>query len=253
MAFSLPVSLLERNLKPSIPDADTILSLPVYSAAMDFILVGVAWHVVSKLRALRHLREKVGVGLAMSMGIVAGVSSVVKAAVLPQLISGGDVTFVVVKSHICSMAEASTTIIAVSVPLLRILFSHVKNTTTAAAESHSRSRSTTSKRFRGGSISLPSSAISGGQHGLGRLPSLYETYLAGRGIIDSPEGTPIVMEDIQESVEDEVIADKDIEDTDGAGFVMKGDEEQALPRRLAGQDSADIEPEVGQEMPGLAK
>lgn len=99
-----------------------------YSAAMDFALVGMAWVVVSGLR-MRTLREKVGVGIAMSMGTIAGVTSIVKATIFPSL-SNGDITFTSASLHIWSMAEPSITIIAASIPMLRIIFTHARKLTT---------------------------------------------------------------------------------------------------------------------------
>lgn len=101
---------------------------PAYSAMMDFALVGMAWIVVSRLQ-MRKRREKFGVGLAMSMGIVAGVTSIVKAVIFPTL-SNGDVTFTSASLHIWSMVEPSVTIIATSIPMLRVLFTHVKHLAT---------------------------------------------------------------------------------------------------------------------------
>lgn len=86
---------------------------------MDFALVGVAWYVVSGLH-MRSWREKIGLGLAMSMGAAAGATSIVKAAVLPSL-SGSDFTFTSPSLHVWSLAEPAVTIMAASMPLLRVL------------------------------------------------------------------------------------------------------------------------------------
>lgn len=97
---------------------------------MDFALVAIAWTVVFQLQ-MRSTREKVGLGVAMSMGVAAGITSLVKAAILPAL-AGGDITYATASLHIWSMAEPSVTIMAASIPLLRVLFSHVRRMRTAA-------------------------------------------------------------------------------------------------------------------------
>lgn len=101
---------------------------------MDFALVGMAWGVVSRLR-VRPRREKLGVGLAMSMGIIAGVTSIIKATIFPT-IAKGDVTYTSASLHIWSIAEPSMTIIAASIPLLRILFTHARHLTTQKSGTH---------------------------------------------------------------------------------------------------------------------
>lgn len=95
---------------------------------MDIALVGMAWIVVSKLH-MRSKREKFGVGVAMSMGIIAGATSIVKATIFPTL-SDGDITFTSASLHIWSMVEPAITIIAASIPMLRIIFTHVKQMAT---------------------------------------------------------------------------------------------------------------------------
>lgn len=91
---------------------------------MDMALVGMAWIVVSKLH-MRSRREKFGVGIAMSMGMIAGATSIVKATIFPTL-SDGDITFTSASLHIWSMVEPSITIIAASIPMLRIIFTRVR-------------------------------------------------------------------------------------------------------------------------------
>lgn len=95
---------------------------------MDIALVGMAWIVVSKLQ-MRSKREKFGVGIAMSMGIIAGATSIVKATIFPTL-SDGDITFTSASLHIWSIVEPAITIIAASIPMLRIIFAHVKQMAT---------------------------------------------------------------------------------------------------------------------------
>lgn len=115
------------------------IAATVYSAAMDFALVGMAWSVVSRIK-MRSKKEKFGVAMAMCLGGVAGVTSIVKAAILPTL-GAGDITFVSASLHIWSIAEPSVTIIAASIPLLRVLLVHIRTngTTRSRAVEYARS------------------------------------------------------------------------------------------------------------------
>lgn len=101
---------------------------------MDFALVGMAWFVASRLR-MRSTREKLGVGIAMSMGMIAGAASIVKAAIFPTLMNG-DISYTSASLHIWSIAEPAITIVAASIPLLRVLFSHVTSLTTRSRAMH---------------------------------------------------------------------------------------------------------------------
>lgn len=98
--------------------------------------MGMAWSVASRLH-MRSTREKVGVGIAMSMGMIAGAASIVKAAIFPTL-SNGDISYTSASLHIWSIAEPSITIVAASIPLLRVLFSHVTSLTTRSRALRSR-------------------------------------------------------------------------------------------------------------------
>lgn len=133
---------------------------------MDFALVGMAWSVLGQLK-MRTTRERVGLGIAMSMGVLAGITSIVKAAILPSL-AGGDISFAAASLHIWSIAEPSVTIMAASIPLLRVLFAEVKqmrstrlktfNTTTTTATDKGGTRSTRSFVSKSGTaFSIPSS------------------------------------------------------------------------------------------------
>lgn len=140
---------------------------------MDFALVGMAWIVVSKLH-MRNRREKFGVGLAMSMGLIAGATSIVKAVIFPTL-SSGDITFTSASLHIWSMVEPSVTIIATSIPLLRVIFTQVRRMTTQnnstqvgnGNTAYARSISGSEGRHKGsGSVSFTTVNISGGSKGM---------------------------------------------------------------------------------------
>ena len=159
-----------KNWQPMLPgtcwnpNVNVIIGIAggVYSTLGDWVLALLPWKVIWKLQMQR--KEKIGVGIAMSMGILfvrplaggwrlwltlisAGVTSLIKVSKIPVL-AGGDFTcrfappkipVVVVADFspavegtyliLWSAAEASATIMAASIPVLRVLFRRIKATT----------------------------------------------------------------------------------------------------------------------------
>ncbi|KAK1758071.1 96ca82bc-67f3-4b3a-ab36-ffe7d8f40fbe [Echria macrotheca] len=87
-----------------------------YSGSMDIVLALCPWILLWKLTMT--WKEKIGVAVAMSMGVVAGAASFVKMVKLPQL-TGDPVDTVAVT--IWGGAEGAITIMAASIPVLRAL------------------------------------------------------------------------------------------------------------------------------------
>lgn len=94
-----------------------------YSAAMDFVLALLPWNIIWNLQMKG--KEKFGVAIAMSMGIFAGATAVVKTTEIPSLTSG-DFTYYVSGLIIWGAAESAVTIMAASIPILRTLFQDLK-------------------------------------------------------------------------------------------------------------------------------
>ncbi|KAK3314506.1 hypothetical protein B0H66DRAFT_314669 [Apodospora peruviana] len=94
-----------------------------YSAACDFVLAFLPWAIIWKLQM--QLKEKLGVGIAMSCGVIAGVMAAVKTAHLINLDTGDSYDAAVL--NIWDSAEVSVTIIAASIPTLRVLFRDLVN------------------------------------------------------------------------------------------------------------------------------
>ncbi|KAK4443775.1 hypothetical protein QBC34DRAFT_199162 [Podospora aff. communis PSN243] len=90
-----------------------------YSAAMEFILALLPWKIIWGLQMKR--KEKVGVALAMSMGIFGGATAVMKTIEIP-LLANPDFTYVSAPLIIWGAAESGVTIMAASIPVLRTLF-----------------------------------------------------------------------------------------------------------------------------------
>ncbi|KAK4235136.1 hypothetical protein C8A03DRAFT_18076 [Achaetomium macrosporum] len=90
----------------------------IYSGVMDIVLAVVPWKIIWTLTMKR--KEKVGVMVAMSMGIFAGVTSLIKITQLPS-ISKSTFTESTTQLVILGAAESAITIIAASIPILRAL------------------------------------------------------------------------------------------------------------------------------------
>ncbi|KAI1470485.1 uncharacterized protein F4812DRAFT_456495 [Daldinia caldariorum] len=89
-----------------------------YSGFMDFVLALLPWVILRRLRM--DLKEKIGVAVAMSMGVFAGATAIVKSYSLP-VIREDDFNYLGVKLVTRSVAEIAITIIAASIPVLRTL------------------------------------------------------------------------------------------------------------------------------------
>ncbi|KAL1838031.1 hypothetical protein VTJ49DRAFT_3125 [Mycothermus thermophilus] len=90
----------------------------VYSGIMDIALAIVPWKIISILTMNR--KEKLGVMMAMSMGIFAGITSFIKITQLPS-ISNSTFTESTSLLVILGAAESAITIMAASIPVLRAL------------------------------------------------------------------------------------------------------------------------------------
>ncbi|KAK4220957.1 hypothetical protein QBC38DRAFT_462003 [Podospora fimiseda] len=90
----------------------------VYSGAMDIVLALVPWKLIWSLTMNR--KEKIGVLVAMSMGVFAGITSIIKITQLPS-ISNSTFTEATTQLMILGAAEGAIAIIACSIPILRAL------------------------------------------------------------------------------------------------------------------------------------
>ncbi|KAF2854266.1 hypothetical protein T440DRAFT_271686 [Plenodomus tracheiphilus IPT5] len=90
-----------------------------WCAAADFALALIPWKLIWGLQL--QTRDKIGVGIAMSMGVLAGICAIVKGVYIVQLrqqdffYNGKDVT-------IWTVVETATAIIGASIPVLRVFF-----------------------------------------------------------------------------------------------------------------------------------
>ncbi|KAL8282839.1 hypothetical protein RB600_006018 [Gaeumannomyces tritici] len=87
-----------------------------WSALCDFALAALPWFIIPQLKM--PLRDKLGIAFAMSLGVFAGISAIVKTIQLPSL-SSSDQTYGQPDLTIWGGIEVSTTIIASCIPTLR--------------------------------------------------------------------------------------------------------------------------------------
>ncbi|TQN67174.1 hypothetical protein CSHISOI_08358 [Colletotrichum shisoi] len=94
-----------------------------YSALVDFILSLLPWSIIWGLGMKRH--EKVGVAVAMSLGIIAGLVGALKVVHIVTIADGADIPYRLSLLFIWGQAEPNVTIVALSIPVLRVLFSEM--------------------------------------------------------------------------------------------------------------------------------
>ncbi|KAK3365474.1 hypothetical protein B0T24DRAFT_390981 [Lasiosphaeria ovina] len=108
-----------------------------YSGILDLVLAIIPWKIIMGLQM--QTKEKFGVALAMSMGVFAAASAFIKCSSLPEL-GGRDFPHDGVTLVIWGSAEAAVTIMAASVPMLRMLVRSVKPSQRRHRPSQNRSR-----------------------------------------------------------------------------------------------------------------
>ncbi|KAI1173684.1 hypothetical protein F4777DRAFT_580684 [Nemania sp. FL0916] len=88
-----------------------------YTAVIDFSLVALPWRILSKLQMRRV--EKLGASLAMSLGVLSGIFTIVKVVFTNQIIQP-DWTYSSINLAIWNLVEPASVIIAASLPNLRV-------------------------------------------------------------------------------------------------------------------------------------
>ncbi|KAH9909974.1 hypothetical protein F4778DRAFT_775883 [Xylariomycetidae sp. FL2044] len=88
-----------------------------YSAALDFALALLPWKIIGGLQMLRA--EKIGVCVAMSLGVFSGIITIARAVYIVQL-GGEDFSYDGKDVTIWSATEPASAIIAASIPILRV-------------------------------------------------------------------------------------------------------------------------------------
>ncbi|KAF9878152.1 hypothetical protein CkaCkLH20_04190 [Colletotrichum karsti] len=151
MAGWVQCAPIEKNWHPTLPgtcwDPKVAAYYGVfaagYSALMDILLALLPWKLIWGLQM--KLNEKIGVGIAMSMGLFAGATAIVKCTTIPTLLSG-DFTYDGSDLVIWGTCEASVTIVAASIPVLRVL---VRDVASTARKYYGGSSGTRTQKSRG--------------------------------------------------------------------------------------------------------
>ncbi|OIW31929.1 hypothetical protein CONLIGDRAFT_572094 [Coniochaeta ligniaria NRRL 30616] len=133
MSFWVQCSPIEKSWNPLVPgvcwDPRVAIVYGIfasgYSGVMDLVLAILPWNIIMSLQM--KTKEKIGVALAMSMGVFAAASAFIKCSAMPELASQ-DFSHDGIPLVIWGIAEAAVTIMAASVPMLRILVKTVKAT-----------------------------------------------------------------------------------------------------------------------------
>ncbi|KAL1839403.1 hypothetical protein VTJ49DRAFT_1534 [Mycothermus thermophilus] len=115
--------------KPGCIDNNAVVALAVYAAAYsafaDLVLTAFPFLIIWDLQMKK--REKIGVIVSMSCGVVAGIVGIYKASTIPTVSRSLDFTHSTAIVLIWVVAEVSATIIACSIPFLRPLVRHIKS------------------------------------------------------------------------------------------------------------------------------
>ncbi|RSL47423.1 hypothetical protein CEP54_013408 [Fusarium duplospermum] len=107
-----------------------------YSAILDFVLAFLPWPILMGMSMRR--RERLGVAVAMSLGAIAGICAIVKAVLVVSMTST-DITYDRVDLTIWTLTEPAASIMAVCIPVLRMLYRELKS----SQKSYLRNRSHT--------------------------------------------------------------------------------------------------------------
>ncbi|KAH8660334.1 hypothetical protein BX600DRAFT_551752 [Xylariales sp. PMI_506] len=94
----------------------------MYSGLTDFVLAALPWKVIMSLQMKKS--ERISVAIAMSVGIVAGITGIMKSIQSFKTLDFTNPNFIrdLELFWIFTLAEPNATIIAASIPVLRVLF-----------------------------------------------------------------------------------------------------------------------------------
>ncbi|KAI0480240.1 hypothetical protein GGR56DRAFT_261213 [Xylariaceae sp. FL0804] len=98
---------------------DIMIAQSAFSGFMDLSLVGIAWAIVWKTPL--RTQEKIGLGVAMSLGTLAAAVAFARIYLLGKVNLTGDLTLYLGEIAITQVAEPAATIIAMTTPLFRVM------------------------------------------------------------------------------------------------------------------------------------
>ncbi|KAK3335102.1 hypothetical protein B0T19DRAFT_6 [Cercophora scortea] len=129
-----------------------------FSATMDIVLAMLPWVVIWNLQMKRN--EKIGVAVAMSMGVFAGVTGIIKTSMVPNMLSSDFADGLIL--FMWGNAESNVTIIAASIPILRVLIRDAASSRRYYKSGQSGEPTNANSKFTGAKHSHAVVTISGG-------------------------------------------------------------------------------------------
>ncbi|KAF2029516.1 hypothetical protein EK21DRAFT_67629 [Setomelanomma holmii] len=136
------------------------LTMGAWSAAMDFVLAILPWHVVMGLNMKR--KEKFTIACGLSLGVFAGACSIVRTIELQSLSSMENYVYDTSSMLLWSSSEVCLTIVCACIPVLRPLYVRIaygSRGDSSGQKSYPLHDNSTSKRSRGLDGSQPNNKI----------------------------------------------------------------------------------------------
>ncbi|KAJ4299640.1 hypothetical protein N0V90_004886 [Kalmusia sp. IMI 367209] len=113
------------------------LTMGAWSAAMDFVLAILPWHVIMGLNMKR--KEKLTVAFGLSLGLFAGICSIIRTYELQALSSLDEYVYDTVPMLLWSSTEVFATIVCACIPILRPLYVKIRHGSRGDSSSDPRS------------------------------------------------------------------------------------------------------------------
>ncbi|KAK1832541.1 hypothetical protein QBC39DRAFT_244672, partial [Podospora conica] len=101
------------------------IGLGAWNSMMDFVLAALPWRILRDMQL--KTKEKIGVGVALSMGVIAGATAIAKCVALPNL-GAGD-AYNEVELFLWDITEGTITLMAACIPTLRVLVRETRTPT----------------------------------------------------------------------------------------------------------------------------
>ncbi|KAF1967959.1 hypothetical protein BU23DRAFT_481807 [Bimuria novae-zelandiae CBS 107.79] len=138
------------------------LCMGSWSATMDFVLAIFPWHIIMGLNMKR--KEKLTVACGLSLGVFAGICSIIRTYELQALSSPSEYVYDTVPMLLWSSTEVFATIICACIPILRPLYVRIVHGSAYGLGSSDRPTSYPLNKYaRGGKAGLGSSKRSMGR------------------------------------------------------------------------------------------
>ncbi|KAF4125990.1 hypothetical protein GMORB2_1236 [Geosmithia morbida] len=197
-----------------------------YSAILDFVLALLPWKIIMGMTM--RLREKIGVAVAMSLGAIAGITGIVKAVLVVNMTSP-DITYDRVDLTIWTLSEPAASIMAISIPILRMFFLELRSS------QRDDSKDLSYRYQLGGSDAFRSHAATDADARRSRMCGFKSKYGGNLVIVTSNSTRP----ESQEALQDLGSGEGRVEEASSQGGVLKTEEVEV--HRESASDEGSIE------------